>query len=287
MRFHQTTASVSIAGHWSACWRHSPISCIKWRTWCCSTWRGRRCCSLKRSTSYSRSRKDSLRWFILQEWLTANWKYGERWDRFKSHINAGEQRVSSAASQIMLSSHAFKPQRAWVHISPPGNEGHKFEPNELLVGGVTPHFYCFICFFHCRNCISSLSCPMTGPILEEPMFTTSPMSPTKMDTSEAPTWSSPIPPWMMERYQQLSDVTRKSSKTNTEIWICVCVCFKVYLVQGIYSYHHYMQDRMDDKGWGCAYRSLQTICSWFWQQGYVERLVPTHKEIQQVEWGVL
>ncbi|XP_076004319.1 ufm1-specific protease 2 [Genypterus blacodes] len=56
---------------------------------------------------------------------------------------------------------------------------------------------------------------------------------------------------------------------------------KVYLVQGIYSYHHYMQDRMDDNGWGCAYRSLQTICSWFQQQGYVEQPVPTHKEIQQ------
>lgn len=56
---------------------------------------------------------------------------------------------------------------------------------------------------------------------------------------------------------------------------------KVYLVQGIYSYHHYMQDRIDDNGWGCAYRSLQTICSWFQQQGYIERSVPTHKEIQQ------
>uniref|UniRef100_A0A8C6U2J8 Ufm1-specific protease 2 n=1 Tax=Neogobius melanostomus TaxID=47308 RepID=A0A8C6U2J8_9GOBI len=56
---------------------------------------------------------------------------------------------------------------------------------------------------------------------------------------------------------------------------------KVYLVQGIYSYHHYMQDRMDDNGWGCAYRSLQTICSWFQQQGYVDRSVPSHKEIQQ------
>ncbi|XP_026159282.1 ufm1-specific protease 2 [Mastacembelus armatus] len=56
---------------------------------------------------------------------------------------------------------------------------------------------------------------------------------------------------------------------------------KLYLVHGIYSYHHYMQDRMDDNGWGCAYRSLQTICSWFQQQGYVERPVPTHKDIQQ------
>uniref|UniRef100_A0A3Q2TTA8 Ufm1-specific protease 2 n=1 Tax=Fundulus heteroclitus TaxID=8078 RepID=A0A3Q2TTA8_FUNHE len=56
---------------------------------------------------------------------------------------------------------------------------------------------------------------------------------------------------------------------------------KVFLVQGFYSYHHYMQDRVDDNGWGCAYRSLQTICSWFQQQGYVERCVPSHKEIQQ------
>jgi len=42
-----------------------------------------------------------------------------------------------------------------------------------------------------------------------------------------------------------------------------------------------MQDRMDDSGWGCAYRSLQTIVSWFRHQGYVTRAVPTHQEIQQ------
>lgn len=56
---------------------------------------------------------------------------------------------------------------------------------------------------------------------------------------------------------------------------------KLYLVQGVYSYHHYMQDRANDDGWGCAYRSLQTICSWFQQQGYVETAVPTHTQIQQ------
>uniref|UniRef100_A0A8C4ZEV5 Ufm1-specific protease 2 n=1 Tax=Gadus morhua TaxID=8049 RepID=A0A8C4ZEV5_GADMO len=56
---------------------------------------------------------------------------------------------------------------------------------------------------------------------------------------------------------------------------------KLYLVQGVYSYHHYMQDRMEDNGWGCAYRSLQTVCSWFQQQGYAERPVPSHREIQQ------
>jgi len=53
------------------------------------------------------------------------------------------------------------------------------------------------------------------------------------------------------------------------------------VVYGTYAYHHYMQDRMDDSGWGCAYRSLQTIVSWFRHQGYVTRAVPTHQEIQQ------
>ena len=38
---------------------------------------------------------------------------------------------------------------------------------------------------------------------------------------------------------------------------------EVALVQGRYAYHHYMQDNFDDNGWGCAYRSLQTIVSWF------------------------
>uniref|UniRef100_A0A8C5Y9B4 Ufm1-specific protease 2 n=1 Tax=Microcebus murinus TaxID=30608 RepID=A0A8C5Y9B4_MICMU len=55
----------------------------------------------------------------------------------------------------------------------------------------------------------------------------------------------------------------------------------IYVVQGTYGYHHYMQDRIDDNGWGCAYRSLQTICSWFKHQGYTERSIPTHREIQQ------
>nr|XP_002129227.1 ufm1-specific protease 2 [Ciona intestinalis] len=56
---------------------------------------------------------------------------------------------------------------------------------------------------------------------------------------------------------------------------------KVYTVHGTYSYHHYMQDRIDDNGWGCAYRSLQTIVSWFKQQGYTDQPIPSHREIQQ------
>lgn len=37
----------------------------------------------------------------------------------------------------------------------------------------------------------------------------------------------------------------------------------VALVRGKYTYHHYMQDNFNDDGWGCAYRSMQTIFSWF------------------------
>ncbi|KAL8569277.1 hypothetical protein ACOMHN_029898 [Nucella lapillus] len=54
-----------------------------------------------------------------------------------------------------------------------------------------------------------------------------------------------------------------------------------HLVQGKYSYHHYMQDRFDDDKWGCAYRSLQTLVSWFRFQGYTDAAVPSHREIQQ------
>lgn len=82
------------------------------------------------------------------------------------------------------------------------------------------------------------------------------------------------------------------------------------VIKGTYTYHHYMQNRANDNGWGCAYRSLQTIISWFKHQGYIyspdvklrepksndkndksselrrrlhlESRVPTHEEIQTV-----
>lgn len=57
---------------------------------------------------------------------------------------------------------------------------------------------------------------------------------------------------------------------------------KVYLVNGSYDYYHYMQDNFNDDGWGCAYRSMQTICSWFLIQQYTTLPVPSHKEIQKM-----
>ncbi|KAF7267982.1 hypothetical protein GWI33_018826 [Rhynchophorus ferrugineus] len=56
---------------------------------------------------------------------------------------------------------------------------------------------------------------------------------------------------------------------------------KICLVKGKYEYYHYCQNKMDDNGWGCAYRSLQTLASWFKLQGYSDREVPTFKEIQK------
>ncbi|KAF3780141.1 putative Ufm1-specific protease [Nymphaea thermarum] len=53
------------------------------------------------------------------------------------------------------------------------------------------------------------------------------------------------------------------------------------LVDGSYEYYHYLQDGINDNGWGCAYRSLQTIISWFKLQHYTSLNVPSHREIQQ------
>jgi len=34
------------------------------------------------------------------------------------------------------------------------------------------------------------------------------------------------------------------------------------LVRGKYAYYHYLCDAFNDVGWGCGYRTLQTLCSW-------------------------
>lgn len=56
---------------------------------------------------------------------------------------------------------------------------------------------------------------------------------------------------------------------------------KQSLVKGDCLYFHYMQDGFNDNGWGCAYRSLQTIFSWYRLQSYTNKPIPTHREIQQ------
>ncbi|CAG0915400.1 unnamed protein product [Notodromas monacha] len=40
-------------------------------------------------------------------------------------------------------------------------------------------------------------------------------------------------------------------------------------------------DKVNDDGWGCAYRSLQTLASWIRMEGYSTKEVPTIRDIQQ------
>lgn len=83
------------------------------------------------------------------------------------------------------------------------------------------------------------------------------------------------------RYAFPEDVAADPYLRNTHVGLSTPSGCLVRQVRGQYQYRHYMQDRMDDNGWGCAYRSLQTIVSWFRMQGYTEQPVPSHQEIQQ------
>ena len=58
--------------------------------------------------------------------------------------------------------------------------------------------------------------------------------------------------------------------------------YTLHMVDRGYRYYHYMQDKYDDKGWGCAYRSLQTLWSWFELHQYTELMPPNHERIQQI-----
>lgn len=78
------------------------------------------------------------------------------------------------------------------------------------------------------------------------------------------------------------DVASCSLLTNPHVGLkSTVVGGKQSLVHGKYTYHHYMQDQFNDDGWGCAYRSLQTLCSWFRLQGYSEHPIPSHEVIQK------
>lgn len=47
-------------------------------------------------------------------------------------------------------------------------------------------------------------------------------------------------------------------------------------------YHHYYCDGFDDKGWGCGYRTLQSLCSWAKGQVTPPTTVPSVSEIQEI-----
>ncbi|EQC25303.1 hypothetical protein, variant [Saprolegnia diclina VS20] len=69
----------------------------------------------------------------------------------------------------------------------------------------------------------------------------------------------PAGAWSLSRTQPPSDVL-----LNVHVGISVSkgAGGTQFLVSGDYAFYHYMQQGVNDKGWGCAYRSLQTLASW-------------------------
>ncbi|XP_076621650.1 UFM1 specific peptidase 1 [Colletes latitarsis] len=55
-----------------------------------------------------------------------------------------------------------------------------------------------------------------------------------------------------------------------------------FLIRGDYEYWHYGCDGFNDKGWGCGYRTLQTICSWIIKNRNLEQSVPCIRDIQEI-----
>ncbi|XP_012272891.1 ufm1-specific protease 1 [Orussus abietinus] len=56
---------------------------------------------------------------------------------------------------------------------------------------------------------------------------------------------------------------------------------KTFLVGGSCEYWHYGCDNFNDKGWGCGYRTLQTICSWVRENKISDKVVPSLRCIQE------
>ncbi|RXG52079.1 Ufm1-specific protease 1 [Armadillidium vulgare] len=64
---------------------------------------------------------------------------------------------------------------------------------------------------------------------------------------------------------------------------------EIEYVKGDYLYYHYGCDGFDDRGWGCGYRTLMTLCSWVRGQlssarGTVSSLaaVPSNRDVQDI-----
>lgn len=58
-----------------------------------------------------------------------------------------------------------------------------------------------------------------------------------------------------------------------------------WLISGNILYFHYGHQGLNDKGWGCAYRSLQCLLSFFSLNHYVDMRVPSIPEVL-IEWRV-
>mmetsp|Transcript_4002 Transcript_4002/g.5833 ORF Transcript_4002/g.5833 Transcript_4002/m.5833 type:complete len:551 (-) Transcript_4002:136-1788(-) len=62
-----------------------------------------------------------------------------------------------------------------------------------------------------------------------------------------------------------------------------------YRITGHFDYYHYGLQGFDDKGWGCAYRSLQMVSSWYQLNGLTSKAPLAIPEIQKtlINMGVM
>ena len=58
-----------------------------------------------------------------------------------------------------------------------------------------------------------------------------------------------------EYLQSQAEITQKAKKGRTAV------------IKGACTFFHYLCDGVDDKGWGCGYRTLQTLCSFCHHHG--------------------
>jgi len=58
----------------------------------------------------------------------------------------------------------------------------------------------------------------------------------------------------------------------------------ISIVHGTFFFYHYKCDEQDDRGWGCGYRTLQTLCSWIInvKKEYSNSIIPSITKIQEI-----
>ena len=60
-------------------------------------------------------------------------------------------------------------------------------------------------------------------------------------------------------------------------------CSECYLVKGMYQYYHYCCDGQNDTGWGCGYRTLQTMCSWINNNCHIDKKPPDFPTLWKIQ----
>ncbi|XP_049588586.1 ufm1-specific protease 1 isoform X1 [Syngnathus scovelli] len=60
----------------------------------------------------------------------------------------------------------------------------------------------------------------------------------------------------------MTKVTTLLTNVHTDLPLPIAEPLKTSLVEGDYQYYHYGCDGQDDRGWGCGYRTIQSMASW-------------------------